>query len=151
VFTATVTSGGNPVALGTVTFKEGVTTLAGPTALDVNGQARYTNSSFSEGTHTFSAFYGSPGSFNTSSANIVQEINNYTVVIGNTLCNTGMVMVADAGTSTPYPSHVFVSGMTGTINKVTVTLKNINSPRPDDIDVLLIGQQQLLIIAAMQQ
>lgn len=38
-FTATVTSGGSAVTVGTVTFKEGTLTLAGPTALNASGQA----------------------------------------------------------------------------------------------------------------
>jgi hypothetical protein len=143
VFTATVTSSSITVTQGTVTFKEGATTLAGPIALNPSGQAKYTNSTFAEGTHTISALYnGSPGSFNTSSGNVVQEVNNRTVVSGNSFCNTGVVAFADAGApgiATPYPSHVFVSGITGTVNKVTVQLKSINHIRPDDIEVLLVG------------
>ena len=67
---------------------------------------------------------------------MVQEVNNRTVVAGNSYCNTGAVAFADAGApgvSTPYPSRVFVSGVTGTVNKVTVQLKSINHIRPDDI------------------
>lgn len=143
VFTATVTSSAVPVSQGTVTFKEGATTLAGPIALNASGQAKYTNSVLPESTHTISAVYnGSPGFFNTSSGNVVQEVNNRTVVAGNSYCNTGAVAFADAGApgvSTPYPSRVFVSGVTGTVNKVTVQLKSINHIRPDDIEVLLVG------------
>jgi subtilisin-like proprotein convertase family protein len=143
VFTATVTSSAVPVTQGTVTFKEGATTLAGPITLNASGQAKYTNSAFAEGTHTLSAVYnGSPGFFNTSSGNLVQQIDNHTVVTGNSYCNTGIVFFADAGSpgvSTPYPSHVFVSGVTGTVNKVTVQLKTLNHIRPDDIEILLVG------------
>ena len=43
------------------------------------------------------------------------------------------------GVSTPYPSSIVVSGVSGTITKLTVTLFNINHDRPDDIEVLLVG------------
>src|SRR5437867_3850721 len=39
----------------------------------------------------------------------------------------------------PYPSNISVSGLTGTISKVTVTLTNLTEPRPDDLDLLLVG------------
>src|SRR5437667_12087063 len=43
------------------------------------------------------------------------------------------------GASTPYPSTNLVSGVAGTITKITVTLTGINHDRPDDIEVLLVG------------
>ena len=38
-----------------------------------------------------------------------------------------------------YPSQITVSGMTGTITKLTVTLNDFRHPSPDDIDMLLVG------------
>jgi hypothetical protein len=55
-FTANVARASGPVPDGTVTFKEGATTLAGPIAL-VAGSASYSTSALSIGTHTISAEY----------------------------------------------------------------------------------------------
>ena len=51
-FTATVTSGGNPVTTGTVDFTEGATTLADGVAVNASGQATFTTSTLTEGSHT---------------------------------------------------------------------------------------------------
>lgn len=67
-----------------------------------------------------------------------------------TFSNTTSIAVPGAGTqgiANPYPSQITVNGMSGVISKITVTLKNINSTFPDDIDVLLVGPQgQTLIL-----
>ena len=73
--TATVTTGGGAFATdGTVTFKEGSTVLAGPTAV-VNGQASFTTSALGLGTHTIVAQY-TPGSplGTASSASVSQHV-----------------------------------------------------------------------------
>ncbi|OOR04432.1 hypothetical protein BW897_32030 [Bacillus cereus] len=58
-----------------------------------------------------------------------------------------MPETGDAGIADPYPSQIIVNGMSGVIEKVTVTLRNINSTFPDDIGVLLVGPQgQTLIL-----
>jgi uncharacterized repeat protein (TIGR01451 family) len=55
-FTATVTSaGGTPT--GTVQFKDGVNNLGTPVTLNGSGQATFTTSSLTAGTHTISAVY----------------------------------------------------------------------------------------------
>ncbi len=53
------------------------------------------------------------------------------------------------GPGTPYPSDITVSGLTGVITKVTVTLKGYNHTFPGDVDVLLVGPtgQNTLIIS----
>lgn len=56
--------------------------------------------------------------------------------------NPASITVNDAvaiGTASPYSSNIAVSGMTGTITNITVSLNNINSTFPDDFDVLLVG------------
>ena len=54
------------------------------------------------------------------------------------------IFIADAdetgpGRGAPYPSTMVVSGLTGTVFQVTVTLRNLTHSFPDDLDVLLVG------------
>jgi uncharacterized repeat protein (TIGR01451 family) len=41
--------------------------------------------------------------------------------------------------STPYPSQISVSGLTGVVSKVTVTLSNMSHSFPSDLEMLLVG------------
>jgi hypothetical protein len=41
--------------------------------------------------------------------------------------------------ASPYPSEIAVSGLPGSVTKVTVTLNNLNFGSPPDADVLLVG------------
>jgi hypothetical protein len=43
------------------------------------------------------------------------------------------------GSANPYPSNITVSGLTGAITDVNVTLHNINMPFPDSLDILLVS------------
>src|SRR5215471_601104 len=65
----------------------------------------------------------------------------------STSINTPATSVG-AGAANIYPSTINVSGMSGTITAVNVILQNINEPRPDDLEVLLVGPTgaQLLIL-----
>jgi hypothetical protein len=44
-----------------------------------------------------------------------------------------------SGPATPYPSTINVSGITGNVSQVTVTLSGVEHTYPDDMDVLLVG------------
>lgn len=58
----------------------------------------------------------------------------------NTFANmTAFNVGPGAGSATLYPSTIAVSGLTGNILDVNVTLHGVNHNRPDDIDVLLVG------------
>jgi subtilisin-like proprotein convertase family protein len=66
-----------------------------------------------------------------------------------TFTNSSGIPVPGTGTSgpgNPYPSNITVAGLTGTISKVTVTLKNITHTFPDDLDVLLVGPTGVKLI-----
>ena len=45
----------------------------------------------------------------------------------------------ESGPGSVYPSDIVISGLTSSVYKVTVTLRNINHDYPDDIDVILVG------------
>ena len=53
----------------------------------------------------------------------------------------------DAGS--PYPSSIVVSGLTGTVSDVNVTLKNVSHTYQEDIDALLVGPagQNLVLVS----
>jgi len=51
----------------------------------------------------------------------------------------GGAPVTTSGAAAPYPSAINVSGLSGTINKVTVKLTNVNHTFPDDMDILLVS------------
>ncbi len=66
-----------------------------------------------------------------------------------TFANAAAITIPGTGTSgpaAPYPSSIAVSGITGTVTKVTVTLKGISHTFPDDIDVLLVGPTGVKLI-----
>jgi subtilisin-like proprotein convertase family protein len=57
--------------------------------------------------------------------------------LGN--ANQSSINIPSQGAATPYPSTINVSGMTGTISKVTARLNGLNHALPLDLDVLLVG------------
>ncbi|HXV59962.1 MAG TPA: Calx-beta domain-containing protein, partial [Vicinamibacteria bacterium] len=56
-----------------------------------------------------------------------------------TLSNTALIGIPIGGPADPYPSTIEVSGLTGRVGNVTVTLSGVSHPFPDDIDVLLVA------------
>lgn len=141
-FTANITpSVGNT---GTVTFTDGATPICSNVpVVSSSAQCVAAANSLSEGTHLITATYSGGGSFAGSNGSINQEVNNQTVIVGNNFTNPGTITIADnaggAEGATPYPSKIFVSGLSGTISKVTLTLTNLNTPRTNDVDFLLVG------------
>jgi hypothetical protein len=71
--TATVTSGGNPVANGIVIIQEGNSILAGGKSLNASGQAFF-NLSLAAGTHTLTASYTGTVNLPASSVSITQTV-----------------------------------------------------------------------------
>lgn len=96
IFTSTVTSNGNPVTDGTVTFTDGATVLASNVSLNGSGQATYTTSSLTSGSHTILASYNGTSLINPSSGSLNQLVNELPVVtftgLASTICvNAGTV------------------------------------------------------------
>jgi subtilisin-like proprotein convertase family protein len=56
-----------------------------------------------------------------------------------TFTNTTLITIPDSGTATPYPSTINVSGMAGTVTKVTLNLKQLSHTYIHDVNVLLVG------------
>ncbi|MGA7220084.1 MAG: choice-of-anchor D domain-containing protein [Candidatus Sulfotelmatobacter sp.] len=148
-FTATVTSN-STVNEGTVTFSDPAndfTCSGGNTVPVSNGQATCTTSFSTEVSENITAFYNGTVNFQTSSGFITQTVNNHTVVTGNQFCNQGPITVpSTAGAATPYPSNIFVTGLSGNVGAVTVNLNNISSSDIQQTDLLLVGPTGAAII-----
>jgi subtilisin-like proprotein convertase family protein len=56
-----------------------------------------------------------------------------------TFFNTSPITIPDNTTANSYPSSIAVSGMSGTVTKVTATLSSLTHSAPCDIDALLVG------------
>lgn len=54
-------------------------------------------------------------------------------------CNTGAITIPSSGSATPYPSTISISGATGVVGDMSITLNNINHSWADDVDILLVG------------
>ena len=64
------------------------------------------------------------------------------VAVTHTFSNAASIAVPAVGTSgvgAPYPSNINVSGVSGTVTGVTITLRNFSHTFPGDVDLLLVG------------
>jgi subtilisin-like proprotein convertase family protein len=145
-FTATVENSANhsAVTTGTVTFREGTAVLAGPVTLNGSGQASFSTTALTEGSHTMAASYnGAPGQFNTSLGDVTQRVDRVTEIIGNVFRNSGQIVVQQTGalTADVYPSRIMVTNAGASLTKISVTISNLAMPDPDDLELLLVGPQ----------
>ncbi|MDX6208116.1 MAG: hypothetical protein QOE24_507, partial [Frankiales bacterium] len=140
----TQASDSSNVTAGTVTFSDGSTVLGAPVTVNGSGVASMTTSSLAEGTHTITAAYTGSVSFGNSSGSVSQVVDHPTTQVGNSYCNTGPLTLNDGSVgsavgATPYPSHIVISGASGGLSALTVTLKGVNAAFADDLDAELVG------------
>ncbi len=136
--TATVTST-STVNAGTVTFRRGATILCATVPV-VSGTATCNVAALPQGDYVITADYnGAPGQFNISSGSYTQQVNSPTIVTCSNFANNGGITVTNSSIGSPYPSRVLVSGLGGTISKVTVSVNGLSTATPDDLDLLLVG------------
>jgi subtilisin-like proprotein convertase family protein len=81
-FTATVTSGGNPVTAGTVDFKEGATVLAAAVPVNASGVATFSTNTLTAGSHPLTAIYSGTTDFQTSTGLLTQVVNKIATTTG---------------------------------------------------------------------
>jgi hypothetical protein len=58
---------------------------------------------------------------------------------GTTFVNPTQIGIPPGGPATPYPSPISVSGLSGEITSLSVTLLQLTHTAPDDLDILLVG------------
>lgn len=115
-FTATV-SGLVIQPTGTVTFKDGATTL-GTGNLDAGGHATFTTSMLSAGSHSITAVYGGDSLYNSSTSNLlIQDVNQ------NSTTTTVVSSSNPSALGAPVTFTASVSGSGGTPTG-TVTIKD---------------------------
>jgi uncharacterized repeat protein (TIGR01451 family) len=76
---------------------------------------------------------------------------SFTLPNVRTFTNTNAIAIRDKTNALPYPSTLLVSGLSGTVGKVTATLNDLSHGYVPDIDVLLVspgGQDTILMSAA---
>ena len=139
-FTARVTSGGDPILRGTVTFSEGGMTLADDVPLDANGRATFSTRALAEGIHVITATYNGTSQLATSSASVDHlAITPTTSPAAGKWCNTGSITVNPWDMATPYPSRITVSGALEMTTQVTVDVLDVGHGNPNDMDLMLVS------------
>jgi hypothetical protein len=135
--TATVHASDNStVNEGVVTFLDDGSAIAGCSGIAVSGGSASCNSygSSTEGLHALTASYSdtasSPKYAASDSSNSPVDIfvDNHTQVNGSTFCDNGTITLSPQGIGTatqPYPQHVYVTGLSGSLATVTLKLNNL--------------------------
>jgi uncharacterized repeat protein (TIGR01451 family) len=63
------------------------------------------------------------------------------ITSSGTFISGAPITIPEVGPASPYPANLLVSGLTGAISQLRVTLTNLNHTYPDDLDLLLVGPQ----------
>jgi subtilisin family serine protease len=122
----------NPTTkLGTVTFAANATTATVTVDPIADTIAEIQNETIALTVNSGTGYIG--GSPNAATGIIVSE---ETLPI---FTNPNAITIPSSGAGNPYPSTINVSGLTGGVNSLKVTLTGLSHTWPDDIDVLLVG------------
>ncbi|MFN7525805.1 MAG: S8 family serine peptidase, partial [Aphanizomenon sp.] len=122
----------NPTTkLGTVTFAANATTATVVVDPIADTLAEIQNETVNITVNSGTGYIGgSPG------AAIGTIVSEETLPI---FTNPNNISIPDSGAGNPYPSIINVSGLTGNITSLKVTLTNLSHTYSDDIDVLLVS------------
>jgi hypothetical protein len=142
-FTSTTTSS-TTVNTGVVDFLDTTTSVLLCNDAPVNASGVATciaaANTLSERIHNIQATYVGNATFSTSNASLNQTVNCPVTGSSPTFTNGCGISIPDAGgTPIPYPSNIVVSGLSGSISNVTLTLTNVNFPSTNDHNFLLVG------------
>jgi Bacterial Ig-like domain (group 3)/Dockerin type I domain len=125
-FTATVSSGsGTPT--GTVAFSVNGTPISCSSGNQVvNGSGEATcGTSLSQGYNAIAASYTPTGSFAPSSGTLSQLVEITPSNSGNQWCNNAPITIPSGGIPLAYPALIKVTGVSNSVNNVTVTLTGV--------------------------
>jgi subtilisin-like proprotein convertase family protein len=142
-FAATVTTGGQPVTDGTVTFSDGTAALA-EVPVD-EGRAVFRTDDLTAGRHLITARFGGAVGHAPSSRSIVQNVSN---LAGGQWCSNRPITISEFGTAAPYPSAITVDGLGAFTTDVAVRLGDVSHPSSNDLEVMLVaptGQNLVLM------
>ena len=87
----------------------------------------------------------------TSNGNVTSQTNFKLTVMPtpiHSFASSAQITIPDVGAATPYPSQLTVSGLNGTISRVTATLNGFGHSYPNDVGVLMVsptGQKIVLM------
>jgi uncharacterized repeat protein (TIGR01451 family) len=136
--------------VATLLATNGVTSPSGPVAIGalVHGGAAVSRS------FTFTAG-SAPSGVVTATFHLQDGANDlglatfaFTLPTTTGFTNIGAIIIPDHGPASPYPSTISVSGLTGLVGKVTVSLNGVTHAFPDDIGIVLVspsGQKVVLM------
>src|SRR6185369_16838102 len=113
-------SGGSPVTTGDVSFEIDGTPSGSPVTLSGAGTAQLSTSGLAVGNHVITATYnGVLGQYIGSTDTLTQVVDTGTTTVAGAFCNTGSITIQTLpptpSQAVPYPSHIVVSGQTGSV------------------------------------
>src|SRR5438034_10053596 len=125
-------------------YRDGAVLIASDTTIPYS--VSFDTTTLANGNHTFYCKAYDAAGNSATSASISVTVSNTS---SGTFSNSSFIAVprsATSGAANPYPSPIAVSGLSGNITKVTVTLSGIDHANPDDLDILLVGPSGLSAI-----
>lgn len=72
-------------------------------------------------------------------ADLGTVVFQFGVSANQSFTNTGAIIIPASGAASIYPATQHIAGVTGTVSKVTVALRQFTHSFPEDVDVLLVG------------